>query len=185
MNAAGPTEKHFTGLSQARRRSSGGAIRRKIHTSSERKPAALSPRTIMILLWPWAKLEQRAVCAERCTYGSGRRSALALLTPLHLAEEFGYLAVILDAFSRKVVGWALDAHLRAELAISALTMAITARQPKRGALIHHSDRGVQGEFNRLSQHQVIGGFDGRSQTCIRSMHPKKVVLTRTPVCLAT
>jgi transposase InsO family protein len=58
-------------------------------------------------------------------------------------QEFGYLAVILDAFSRKVVGWALQAHLRAELAISALTMAITARQPKRGALIHHSDRGVQ------------------------------------------
>jgi putative transposase len=48
-----------------------------------------------------------------------------------------------DAFSRKVVGWALQAHLRAELAISALTMAITARQPKRGTLIHHSDRGVQ------------------------------------------
>jgi putative transposase len=60
-----------------------------------------------------------------------------------LAEEFGYLAVILDAFSRKVVGWALQAHLRAELAISALTMAITARQPKRGTLIHHSDRGVR------------------------------------------
>src|SRR5215471_12865850 len=59
------------------------------------------------------------------------------------AEEFGYLAVILDAFSRKVVGWALQEHLRAELAISALTMAITARQPKPGALIHHSDRGVQ------------------------------------------
>src|SRR5262249_11788209 len=50
---------------------------------------------------------------------------------------------LLDAFSRKVVGWALQAHLRAELATSALTMAITARQPKRGALIHHSDRGAQ------------------------------------------
>jgi len=50
---------------------------------------------------------------------------------------------MLDAFSRKVVGWALQAHLRTELAISALTMAITASQPKRGTLIHHSDRGVQ------------------------------------------
>ena len=68
---------------------------------------------------------------------------VADITYLHLAEEFGYLAVILDAFSRKVVGWALEAHLRAELAISALTMAISARQPKQGALIHHSDRGVQ------------------------------------------
>jgi transposase InsO family protein len=68
---------------------------------------------------------------------------VADITYLHLAEEFGYIAVILDAFSRKVVGWALEAHLRAELAISALTMAISARQPKQGALIHHSDRGVQ------------------------------------------
>jgi putative transposase len=68
---------------------------------------------------------------------------VADITYLHLAEEFGYLAVILDAFSRKVVGWALEPHLRAELAISALTMAITARQPTRGTLIHHSDRGVQ------------------------------------------
>ena len=46
----------------------------------------------MMLLWPWAKLERRAVCAERCTYGSGRRSALALLTPLPMARGFVYLA---------------------------------------------------------------------------------------------
>ena len=70
---------------------------------------------------------------------------------MHLAEEFGYLAVILDAFSCKVVGWALDAHLRAELAISALLMAITARQPKRGGLIHHSDRGVQYACNEYAE----------------------------------
>src|SRR5499427_1520353 len=76
---------------------------------------------------------------------------VADITYLHLAEEFGYLAVILDAFSRKVVGWALDAHLRAELAISALTMAITARQPKRGSLIHHSDRGVQYACNEYAE----------------------------------
>ena len=68
---------------------------------------------------------------------------VADITYLHLVEEFGYLAVILDAFSRKVVSWALDSHLRAELAISALKMAIRARQPKRGTLIHHSDRGVR------------------------------------------
>ena len=74
---------------------------------------------------------------------------VADITYLHLAEEFGYLAVILDAFSHKVVGWALDAHLRAELAISALT--ITARQPKRGSLIHHSDRGVQYACNEYAE----------------------------------
>jgi len=68
---------------------------------------------------------------------------VADITYLRLAEEFGYLAIVLDAFSRKVIGWALDVHLRAELAIEALTMAVEARQPKRDALIHHSDRGVQ------------------------------------------
>lgn len=62
---------------------------------------------------------------------------MADITYVHLAEEFGYLAVVLDAFSRKVVGWALEAHLQAQLPISALMMAITARQPPRGGLIHH------------------------------------------------
>src|SRR5271166_4346093 len=45
---------------------------------------------------------------------------VADITYVHLAEEFGYLAIVLDAFSRKVVGWALETHLRAELAIAAL-----------------------------------------------------------------
>jgi transposase InsO family protein len=82
---------------------------------------------------------------------------VADITYLHLAEEFGYLAVILDAFSRKVVGWTLDAHLRAELAISALLMAITARQPKRGGLIHHSDRGVRYACSEYTE--ILAGHD--------------------------
>ncbi|TIP72020.1 MAG: IS3 family transposase [Mesorhizobium sp.] len=68
---------------------------------------------------------------------------VADITFLHLAEEFAFLAVVLDAFSRRVVGWALDTHLRASLAIEALEMAITDRQPVPGSLVHHSDRGVQ------------------------------------------
>jgi putative transposase len=68
---------------------------------------------------------------------------VADITYVHLAEEFAYLAIILDAFSRRVVGWALDGHLRAELAIGALEMALAARRPRPGRLIHHSDRGVQ------------------------------------------
>ena len=51
--------------------------------------------------------------------------------------------MILDAFSRKVIGWALEEHMRAELALAALEMAIDARRPTRGSVIHHSDRGVQ------------------------------------------
>ncbi|NRP75095.1 hypothetical protein ILFOPFJJ_06018 [Ensifer psoraleae] len=82
---------------------------------------------------------------------------VADITFLHLAEEFAFLAVVLDAFSRRVVGWALDTHLRASLAIEALEMAITDRQPAPGSLVHHSDRGVQGRFNRSSQHLERGG----------------------------
>ena len=68
---------------------------------------------------------------------------VADITYVRLAEEFAYLAVVLDAFSRRVIGWALEAHLQASLAISALEMAITARRPVPGSVIHHSDRGVQ------------------------------------------
>ena len=68
---------------------------------------------------------------------------VADITYVRLAEEFAFLAVLLDAFSRRVIGWALDMHLRADLAIAPLMMAIEARRPAPGSLIHHSDRGVQ------------------------------------------
>jgi transposase InsO family protein len=58
-------------------------------------------------------------------------------------KAFAYLAIILDAFSRRAVGWAFDDTLDASLAIAALEKAIAARRPARGSLIHHSDRGVQ------------------------------------------
>jgi transposase InsO family protein len=76
---------------------------------------------------------------------------VADITYVRLLEEFAFLAVILDAFSRRVVGWALDRHLRAALAVAALLMALAARRPSPGQLIHHSDRGVQGGFNWSSQ----------------------------------
>ena len=60
-----------------------------------------------------------------------------------MSEEFVYLAVVLDAFSRRVVGWAMAEHLRAELALSALAMALDNRDVTPGELIHHSDQGVQ------------------------------------------
>ena len=68
---------------------------------------------------------------------------VADLTCIRLAEGFVYLAVVLDAFSRRIVGWSLDNHLEARLALAALDMALEARQPRPGTLIHHSDRGVQ------------------------------------------
>ncbi|MEJ1160708.1 IS3 family transposase [Prosthecomicrobium sp. N25] len=68
---------------------------------------------------------------------------VADLTYIRLAEAFVYLAVVLDACSRRVVGWALEDHIETRLALAALDMAIAARRPPPGSLIHHSDRGVQ------------------------------------------
>ncbi len=67
---------------------------------------------------------------------------VADLTYIRLKTEFVYLAVILDAFSRKVVGWALDRTLASRLTIAALERALAERQPRPG-LVHHSDRGLQ------------------------------------------
>lgn len=63
---------------------------------------------------------------------------------------FLYLATVLDVYSRRVVGWAMDTHLRTELILAALNMAITQRRPE--SVIHHSDHGCQPEINWSSQH---------------------------------
>lgn len=68
---------------------------------------------------------------------------VADITYVRLAEDFVYLAVVIDAFSRKVVGWALANNLEASLALQALDQALAARNPAPNSLIHHSDRGVQ------------------------------------------
>jgi putative transposase len=81
--------------------------------------------------------------ARRMTPMACNRLWVADITYVHLAESFVYLAVVLDAYSRKVVGWALESHLRAELALDALDMALTGRDQLPGELIHHTDRGVQ------------------------------------------
>jgi transposase InsO family protein len=67
---------------------------------------------------------------------------IADITYIRLELEFVYLAVILDAFSRREIGWALDRTLEAELTLQALHMALLRRRPAPG-LVHHSDRGVQ------------------------------------------
>jgi len=67
---------------------------------------------------------------------------VADITYIRLEREFVYLAVILDACSRRVVGWALERTLEDELTLQALRMALEERQPEPG-LVHHSDRGVQ------------------------------------------
>jgi putative transposase len=82
---------------------------------------------------------------------------IADITYIRLRAEFVYLAVVLDAFSRRVIGWALGRTLEAGLALSALSMALRQRQPAPG-LVHHSDRGVQyasrDYTDLLKQHKI-------------------------------
>jgi putative transposase len=83
---------------------------------------------------------------------------VADMTYIRLKKEFVYLAVVLDAYSRKVVGWALGRSMAARLAIAALEQAVAEREPPPG-LVHHSDRGVQyacGEYAQvLQRYQMI------------------------------
>jgi putative transposase len=83
---------------------------------------------------------------------------VADITYIRLRSEFVYLAVVLDAFSRRVIGWALGRTLEARLAMAALRMALIERQPPPG-LVHHSDRGVQyasSDYTELlKQHHAI------------------------------
>ncbi len=87
---------------------------------------------------------------------------VADITYVRLSEQFAYLAVILDAFSRRVVGWAMETHLRAELALAALEMALAGRAVAPGALVHHSDRGVQyacGDYiARLEENGILASM---------------------------
>jgi putative transposase len=79
---------------------------------------------------------------ERCFTASGPdRLWVADITYIRTWAGFLYLAVVLDAWSRKVVGWAMETHLRTELVLAALEMAIGQRRPH--DVIHHSDQGCQ------------------------------------------
>jgi transposase InsO family protein len=84
---------------------------------------------------------------------------VADITYVRLLEAFAYLAVILDAHSRRVVGWAMEVHLQASLALQALDMALLEREVIPGGLVHHSDRGVQyacGDYiARLEAHGIL------------------------------
>jgi len=94
--------------------------------------------------------------ARRLTLSGANQLWVADITYVRLGGEFAYLAVVLDAWSRRVIGWALADHLRAELALEALDGALAARGT--GPMVHHSDRGVQyacrAYIGRLEAHGV-------------------------------
>ena len=76
------------------------------------------------------------------TAGEPDKVWVADITYVRSREGFVYLAFILDVYSRKVVGWSMATHLRTELVVDALLMAVARRKPAPG-LVHHSDRGAQ------------------------------------------
>jgi transposase InsO family protein len=87
-----------------------------------------------------------SVAQSGAASGADRESinfGVADIASIRMSETLVFLAVVLDGFSRRVVGWATADHLRAELALSALDMAIGNRYVTTGELIHHSDQGVQ------------------------------------------
>ena len=82
--------------------------------------------------------------------GAPNRCWVADITYLRTWQGWLYLVAVQDLYSRRIVGWAMADHLRAELVTDALEMALAHRRPDRG-LIWHSDQGSQGEFKQSSQ----------------------------------
>ena len=115
---------------------------------------------------------------------------VADITYIRLKAEFVYLAVILDGFSRKVVGWALDRTLAMRRTVGAREQAIESRQPKPG-LVHHSDRGFQyahAEYiTRIEKHRMIPSmsrpanpYDNAScESFIKTLKREEISLTNT------
>ena len=99
------------------------------------------------------------------------------ITYISTHEGWLYLVVVMDLYSRRIVGWSMSRWMSRRLVLAALRMAIGARQPE-GALIHHSDRGSQGEFNRSSQHSGIGGCYDGTQTAVGSVWTEQVAFAR-------
>ncbi len=113
-----------------------GCHRRRRVITTRREPSAL----------PALDLVTRSFTAS-----AADRLWVADITYIPTWAGFLYLAVVLDAFSRRVVGWAMADHLRTELVLAALEMGLWNRRPESG-VIHHSDHGCQPEFKGSSQH---------------------------------
>jgi putative transposase len=103
---------------------------------------AVQPRQFVVTTKSDHKLEVYLNLARRMKLTGVDQLWVAAITYIRLKTEFVYLAVILDGFSRKVVGWSLERTLASCLAVAALQEAIATRKPPPG-LVHHSDRGVQ------------------------------------------
>ena len=102
------------------------------------------------------------VLARRFNPSGPNQAWVSDITYIRTRSGWLYLAVVLDLYARKVVGWAMAPTMHAELVCAALQLAIAQRQPTPG-LIVHSDRGSLGVFNRSSQHLNHGGVYGATR----------------------
>ena len=104
---------------------------------------------------------------------------VADITYIATAEGFLYLAFILDVYSRRVVGWAMEGHLRTEIVVDALRMALWRRKPAPG-LVHHSEQGVQytalSFSERLKEVGIIPSM-GRTGTALDNAMAESFVST--------
>jgi len=110
------------------------------------------------------------------------------ITYIRIRSGFVYLAVILDLFSRRVVGWAISLKIDTELCLTALDDAIEKRRPRSG-LIHHSDRGVQyactAYKDRLAEHGIVPSMSAKgycydnafAETFFKTLKAEEVYLT--------
>jgi putative transposase len=119
---------------------------------------AMQPRAFMVTTDSDHDFEVYLNLASRIKLTGVNQLWVSDITYIRLQTEFVYLAVILDGYSRKVVGWALERTLEACLPVTALANAIHQRQPAPG-LVHHSDRGSQyasdDYVGMLKKHQII------------------------------
>jgi putative transposase len=132
--------------------------KRVVRIMREDNLLALQSRQFVVTTDSKHELEVYLNLARRMKLTGVNQLWVADITYIRLQTEFVYLAVILDSFSRKVVGWALERTLATQLVKAALEQAIAERQPQPG-LVHHSDRGLQyasWEYVAiLEKHQII------------------------------
>ena len=96
---------------------------------------------------------------------------------------FIYVAFVIDAYARRIVGWRASRTARAGFVLDALEQALHDRRPvHRGGLVHHRDRGSQGGFRRSSQHSEVGGCGEHSKAAIGTIRTSAIAVARAAVC---